>query len=270
MQMPVDTEHYAAELRAFLIQLALTPAEAGHILQNNDDYHSVLSDILTCGESFDGVPDDELPSFIDEFFGLNAHSHFTATTLIASHVSSVRAAISAGKRNMEVQYVGDHVLDLPLGTFSLNGHQRMLIHTLLFQFGVTVDKLRAANATPMGVFTPPIRALITRAMPTFPALLEHVLAEVESERAAAQITASRKRVRAQDPEVIEEPHDAALLCHESIADLDPECSTDRPDGKTVSADHQEASGNTTPPPTKMSKFERFRLTCAPLKMQRRE
>ena len=278
--MPVDEQHYTAELREALTNLGLTHEEAEHILHNNDDHKMVLHELLTCGLSFDGVPDDELPSFIDEYFGLNEGSHFTATTLIASHVSSVRTAISAGKRKTEVQYVadlvlfghfvGDLVLDAPLGTFSLNGHQRMLIQTLIFQFGVTVDKLRDANATPdgcMGVFTPPIRALIKRTMPTVPALLDHVLAKVDS-RAAAEITASRKRVRVEDPEALREPDHAQLLCDENIDDLAPECSTGRPDGNTASADHEEASGYTTPPPTKMSKREIFRLNCAPLKMPR--
>lgn len=196
--MPVDTGHHTAELRASLVKLGLTDHEAGEILHNNDDHQDVLYDLLTCGESFDGVPDDALPSFIDERFGLNADSHFTATTLLASHVHRVRAAISDGRSNMDVQYigdlvlfghfVGDLVLESTLGTFSLTSHQRKLIQTLIFQFGVTVDKLRAANATHdgcMGVFTPPIRALIKRTMPTVPALLDHVLANVESSRAAA-------------------------------------------------------------------------------------
>ena len=108
--MPVDTEHYAAELRASLMNLGLKHHEVRHILDNNDDHETVLYDLLTCGQSFDNVPDDALPSFIDEFFGLNADSHFAATTLLASHVSSVRAAISDGRRNTEVQYVGDLVL----------------------------------------------------------------------------------------------------------------------------------------------------------------
>ena len=261
MQMPVDTEHYAAELRAFLIQLKLTDEEAEHILQNNHDHHSMLNDMLTC-ESFDGVPDDELPNFIDEFFGLNEDSHFDATTLLASYVFRVRTAIAAGMQNKGVQRLGNLVLDTASGQFHLNGHQRRLIQTLIFQFGVTVEKLRAANAAPMGVFTPPIRALITRAMPTVPALLDHVLAQLES--SPAQITASRKRVRV--PEAPHEPDHSALRCHESIADLDRECTTGSADGKTVSPDHEEASGYATPPPTKMSKREIFRLTCAPLKM----
>ena len=284
--MPVDEQHYTAELREALTNLGLKHHEVEHILHNNDDHKMVLHELLTCGVSFAGVPNDELPSHIDEYFGLNERSHFTATTLIASNVSSVRDAILAGKLNMEVQYVADLVLvgacvgddllelprELPLATFRLNGHQRMLIQTLIFQFGVTVDRLRAANATPdgcMGVFTPPIRALIKRTMPTVPALLDHVLAKVESSRAAAQITASRKRNRvlAQDPGVIQEPDHAALLCDETIDDLAPECSTDRPDGKTASPDHEEASGNTTPPRTKMSKQARFDLTCAPRKMR---
>ena len=108
-------------------------------------------------------------------------------------------------------------------------------------------------------------------MPTVPALLDHVLAKVDS-RAAAQITASRKRARAEGPdeapEVIEEPDHAALLCDETIGDLARECSTGTPDGKTVSADHEEASGYTTPPPTKMSKREILHLNCVPLKMPR--
>jgi hypothetical protein len=37
---------------------------------------------------------------------------------------------------------------------------------------------------------------------------------------------------------------------------------------TVSGDNEETSGDTTPPPTKMSKLELFRLQCAPLKMPR--
>jgi hypothetical protein len=37
---------------------------------------------------------------------------------------------------------------------------------------------------------------------------------------------------------------------------------------TVSGDNEEASGYTTPPPTKISKLELFRLQCAPLKMPR--
>ena len=201
--MPVDTEHYAAELRDFLLKLELKHHEVRHILDNNDDHETVLNYLLTCGHSFHNVPHHALPRFIGELFGLNADSHFAATTLLASHVSSVRAAISDGKSNTEVEYfgdlvlfghfIGDLVLELPLGTFSLNADQRRLIQTLIFQFGVTVDKLRAANATPdgcMGVFTPPIRALIKRTMPTVPALLDHVLAKVESSRAAAQIDAA--------------------------------------------------------------------------------
>ena len=272
--MPVADEHYTAELRALLTNLGLKHHEVEHILHNNDDHKQLLYELLTCGESFDGVPDDELPSFVAEFLGLNADSHLTATTLLASYVASVRAAIVAGKlnKNKGVRHFGNLVLDTASGQFYLNGHQRRLIQTLIFQFGVTVDKLRAANATPMGVFTPPIRALIKRTMPSVPALLGHVLAQLDSERAAAQIPASRKRVRVQGPdeapEVIQEPAHAQLLCDESIADLGPECSTDRPDGKTVSPDHEEASGHTTPPPTKMSKREIIRLNCAPRKMQR--
>jgi hypothetical protein len=36
---------------------------------------------------------------------------------------------------------------------------------------------------------------------------------------------------------------------------------------TVSGDNEEASGYTTPPPTKMSKLELFRIKCAPIKMR---
>ena len=110
-------------------------------------------------------------------------------------------------------------------------------------------------------------SVVASAIPTAPALLENVLAEVESAR-AAQTTASRKRGRDEDPEALHEPDDSALRCDETIADHDPECSTDGPDGNTASADHEEASGQTTPPPTKMSKLEHFRLNCAPLKMPR--
>ena len=37
--------------------------------------------------------------------------------------------------------------------------------------------------------------------------------------------------------------------------------------ETVSGDNEEASGYTTPPPTKMSKLELFRIKCAPIKMR---
>ena len=49
------------------MNLGLEPTEAGHILQNNDDHESVLCDLLTCYESFDGVPDDELERIFDAF-----------------------------------------------------------------------------------------------------------------------------------------------------------------------------------------------------------
>ena len=104
-------------------------------------------------------------------------------------------------------------------------------------------------------------------MPTVPALLDHVLGLIHrnsSLEKRPEPTATRKRVRVQAPEGLEEP-DHAPRCDETIADLDRECSTA---DKTVSGD--DPSGYTTPPPTKMTKLERFRLTCGPLKMPRRE
>ena len=161
---------------------------------------------------------------------------------------------------------------------------RGFLDDFVLQCRVTFFALIEAKGTPagvMGVFPEVLRAHILAAIPKAPALLEHILSHVdpalldhvlaiESSRAAAQIPASRKRVRAQDPEdpgVIQEPDHAQLLCDENIGDLAPECSTGTPDGKTVSADHEEASGQTTPPPTKMSKQARFDLTCAPRKMR---
>ena len=259
--MPVDDEHYAAELHATLTHLGLEHHEAEHILHNNDDHQTVLSGLLMCA-SFDGVPQRDLPDFIAEYLALDAASHWVAIAMLTSYVLGMRAAISAGMRNMDVQHFGKLVLDA--AGSGLSGRQRSLIHDFIFQFGVTVDKLRAAHATPdgcMAVFTPPIRALITRAIPTVPALLDHVLGLIHHNPSLEKRPEpTRKRVRVQAP--LEQPDDT-LRCDETIADLDRECRTD----KTVSGD---PSGYATPPPTKMSKLALFRLTCAPLKMPRLE
>ena len=260
--MPVTTSHFTAELRALLTQLFLTHEEAQHILERNDDHQTVLSDLLMCA-SFDNVPQRDLPDFIQKILALDAASHWVAIAMLTSHVIRMRAAISAGMRNMDVQHCKNLVLD---AGSALSCRQRGLIQDLLFQFGVTVDKLRAAHANPdgcMAVFTPPVRALITRAIPTVPALLDHVLGLSSSLEKRPEPT--RKRVRVQ---ALEQPDDT-LRCDETIDD-DKTVSGDH-DGKTVSADqddHDDPSGYTTPPPTKMSKLERFRLTCAPLKMPR--
>ena len=265
--MPVTTDRCTAELRALLTQLALTHEEAQHILERNDDHHTVLSDLLMCA-SFDNVPQRDLPDFIQKILALDAASHWVAIAMLTSHVIGMRAAISAGMRNMDVQHCKNLVLD---AGSALSCRQRGLVQDLLFQFGVTVDKLRAAHANPdgcMAVFTPPVRALITRAIPTVPALLDHVLGLSSSLETRPAPT--RKRARVQAP--LEEPDHAALRCDETIAD-DKTASGDSGDhdGKTASGDsgdHDDPSGYTTPPPTKMSKLERFRLTCGPLKMPR--
>jgi hypothetical protein len=262
--MPVTTNHFTAELRALLTQLFLTHEEAQHILERNDDHQTVLSDLLMCA-SFDSVPQRDLPDFIQKILALDAASHWVAIAMLTSHVIGMRAAISAGMQNMAVQRCKNLVLD---AGSALSCRQRGLIQDLLFQFGVTVDKLRAAHANHdgcMAVFTPPVRALITRAIPTVPALLDHVLGLSPSLETRPAPT--RKRARVQAP--LEEPDHAALRCDETIDD-DKTASGDH-DGKTVSADsgdHDDPSGYTTPPPTKMSKLERFRLTCGPLKMPR--
>lgn len=142
----------------------------------------------------------------------------------------------------------------------------------MLQCRVTIYGLLDTKGMPagvMGVFPEVLRDHILNAIPKAAALLEHLLAEAEAARAAAQIAApSRKRVRV--PEVLEEPDE--LLCDENIADLDRKCcSTDSTHDTTVSAEQasaEEASGYTTPPPTKKSKLELFRLQCAPLKMPR--
>lgn len=158
--------------------------------------------------------------------------------ILADYFLGTRASISDGLKNPPVLEFRRELLKYAWKF--LDGRESLFFDDIVLQCGVTLADLISAKATPdgvMSVFPEQLRALILAGIPKAPALLENVLAEVESARAA-----SRKRGRDED--------------------------TDGPDGNTASADHEEASGQTTPPPTKMSKLELFRLNCAPLKMPR--
>lgn len=256
----------------FLVSLGVEEVAATAVANKHDNH----AKLLVCLYSFvKGAASEEVRDFVSEYLSLSGALEGEQLELtkdiLEEYFLGARASISAGMNNPSVQQFRRKMLQYTHGY--CNARQTVALDDFVLQCSVTISDLIDTKGTPagvMGVFREVLREHILDAIPKAPALLEHILDDVESARAAAQITASRKRVRAEDPEGIEEPDHAALRCDENIANLDRESCSDSSalsaDDNAVSADHEEASGNTTPPPTKMSKLERFRLTCAPLKM----
>ena len=168
------------ELSYFLHSLGLTESAVQAVLRRNADYESVMVDMTTCA-LFDGVPEDELPSAIAQYLALDNPSHEEdikrATGILTRYVLGVHAATSAGIHNKDVQALANKVFEVADRYHLANGHQRKLLHDLIFRFNVTKTTLRAAGETHGGymtVFTPTISAHMSRWIPYLPKFLQHV------------------------------------------------------------------------------------------------
>ena len=182
----MQANHQAqAEFRDFLLSLGLTESAVQAVLRRNFECESVMVDMATCA-LFDGVPEDELPSAIAQYLALDNPSHEEdieredierATGILTQYVLGVHAATSAGIHNKDVQALANKVFEVAPRYLNGNGHQRKLLHDLIFRFNVTKTTLRAAGETPGGcmtVFTPTISAHMSRWIPILPPLLLHV------------------------------------------------------------------------------------------------
>ena len=182
----MQANHQAqAEFSCFLFSLGLTESAVQAVLRRNADYESMMVDMATCA-LFDGVPEDELPSVIAQYLALDNPSHEEdikredierATGILTQYVLGVHAATRAGIHNKDVQALANKVFEVASRYLLANGHQRKLLHDLIFRFNVTKTKLRAAGETIGGcmtVFTPTISAHMSRWIPYLPRLLQHV------------------------------------------------------------------------------------------------
>ena len=266
-------------LVAFLTQRCLLDEPSARAIATRNARKWVLKE-LAYGHSFLAYSsDDDVPDAVKAFLQLEdlfegeKLEHITSrlAAFFLCERAATAAAMSAGKKSRAVQYFRSKMLECAREYCS--NRETLALDDFVLMCQVTFCRLIDAKGTPAGVmavFPDGLRQRILGAIPKAPALLERVLAEAA--RAAVQIAApSRRRVRV--PEVLEEPDE--LLCDEHIADLDRKCcSTDSTHDTTVSAEQasaEEASGYTTPSPTKisnLSKLELFRLQCAPLKMPR--
>ena len=270
----------------FLVSLGVEEVAATAVANKHDNH----AKLLVCLYSFvKGATCEEVRDHVSEYLSLSGALDGALLELtkdiLEEYFLGARASISDGMNNPSVKQFRRKMLQCAYECTNgyCNPRQTVALDDFVLQCSVTISDLIDTKGTPagvMGVFREVLREHIRGAIPKATALLEHVLGHVDPAllepvlAAAAQITASRKRVRAEDPEVIQEPDHAALRCDETIDDLDRESCSDSSalsaDDSAVSADHEEASGYTTPPPTKMSKLDRFRLNCAPLKMPRLE
>jgi hypothetical protein len=248
----------------FLVSLGVKEPAAIAVAENNDDHPRLLVSLYSFVK---GAPREELCDLISQCLSLSQALEGEQLLLTKEKLEDyflvTHASIRVGMKKSSVQQFRRKMLQCAREYCS--NKETVALDDFVLQCRVTIYGLLDTKGMPagvMGVFPEVLRDHILNAIPKAAALLEHLLAEAEAARAAAHISApSRKRVRV--PEVIEEP----LRCDENIADLDRKCcNTDSTDDTTVSA--EEASGYTTPPPTKMSKLEIFRLQCAPLKMPR--
>ena len=185
----MQAKHQAqAEFSYFLLSLGLTESAVQAVLRRNADYESVMVDMATCA-LFDGVPEDELPSAIAQYLALDNPSHEEdikredierATGILTQYVLGVHAATSAGIHNKDVQALANKVFEVAsryLLALNGNGHQRKLLHDLIFRFNVTKTTLRAACETHGGcmtVFPATISAHMSRWIPYLPKFLQHV------------------------------------------------------------------------------------------------
>jgi hypothetical protein len=246
---------------SFLVSLGVKEHAAIAVANKNDDHPRLL---MLFYSFVKGATRKELCDLIGSYLSLpqalDGEELEKTMEILEDYVLVTQASISSGKKNPSVQQF--RLTMLEHANKYCSPPQTAFLDDLVLQRSVTIYDLLDTNGTPAGVmevFPEVLRDHIIGAIPKAPALLEHLLAVAEAARA-------RKRVR----EVLEEPDE--LFCDENISDLDRKCcSTDSTHDTTVSAEQasaEEASGCTTPPPTKMSKLELFRLQCAPLKMPR--
>jgi hypothetical protein len=233
---------------AFLTQRCLLDEPPARAIATKNTRKWVLDD-LAYGHSFlADASDDDVPDTVEAFLQLDDLFEGEQLELITSKLTAfflaVRAATAAGKNNAEVTIVRS-LVDVYTGPFRTG--KRDLLDSAISLHNVTIAGLRDAKSKPDGVmslFPPGMREYLLGKIPELAKMFEHLLAEqdklrepAELEPVAAQITApSRKRV---------------LVA-------------------TVSGDNEEASGCTTPSPTKiskLSKLERFRLQLAPIEMR---
>ena len=245
-------------LVAFLTQRCLLDEPSARAIATKNARKWVLYD-LSYGQSFlADASDDDVPDQVEAFLQLDDLFEGEQLELITSKLAAfflgVRAATAAGKTNAAVTIVRE-LVDGYTGPFGvcLTRGNRYLLDSAISLHNVTITGLRDAKSKPDGfmtLFPSGMREYLMRKIPELARIFEHLLAQqdklhlarngpelgadFELEPVAAQITApSRKRV---------------LVA-------------------TVSGDNEEASGYTTPPPTKMSKLELFRLQLAPIKMR---
>jgi hypothetical protein len=240
---------------AFLAQRCLLDEPPARAIATKNTRKWVLDD-LAYGHSFlADASDDDVPDAVEAFLQLDDLFEGEQLALITSKLAAfflgVRAATAAGKNNAAVTIVRS-LVDGYTGPFGvcLTRGNRDLLDSAISLHNVTIAGLRDAKSKPDGVmslFPPGMREYLLGKIPELPKMFEHLLAEqdklrepAELEPVAAQITApSRKRV---------------LVA-------------------TVSGYNEEASGYTTPPPTKLSKpskLELFRLQLAPIKLRQRQ
>jgi hypothetical protein len=250
---------------AFLTQRCLLDEPPARAIATKNTRKWVLDD-LAYGHSFlADASDDDVPDTVESFLQLDDLFEGEQLALITSKLTTfflaVRAATAAGKTSNAVTIVRK-LVDVYTGPFRTG--KRDLLDSAISLHNVTITGLRDAKSKPDGfmtLFPSGMREYLMRKIPELARIFEHLLAQqdklhlarngpelgadfelgvepAELEPVAAQITApSRKRV---------------LVA-------------------TVSGDNEEASGYTTPSPTKiskLSKLELFRLQCAPLKMPR--
>jgi hypothetical protein len=233
---------------AFLTQRCLLDEPPARAIATKNTRKWVLDD-LAYGHSFlADASDDDVPDTVEAFLQLDDLFEGEQLALITSKLTTfflaVRAATAAGKTSNAVTIVRK-LVDVYTGPFRTG--KRDLLDSAISLHNVTIAGLRDAKSKPDGVmslFPPGMREYLLGKIPELAKMFEHLLAEqdklrepAELEPVAAQITApSRKRV---------------LVA-------------------TVSGDNEEASGCTTPSPTKiskLSKLERFRLQLAPIEMR---
>ena len=221
----------------FLVSLGVAEAAAIAVANKNDNHATLLVSLYSFVKD---APREEVRERISDYLSLSGALEGERLELtkdiLEDYFLVAHVSIIDGMNDKSVQEFRREIMQYT--SVYCSNREAVALDDFVLQCSATICDLINTKRTPagvMGVFPEVLREHILGAIPNAPALLEHVLAEVESARAAAQITGSRKRARAGTPEVLDEPDEAALRSDENVQD---EPSTPTAPGRSAEQEHE--------------------------------
>jgi hypothetical protein len=161
-------------------------------LKNALGLASLMDDVRYSHSFLTGVPDDEVPAFVQVFFALEAALRDSAqieetTNRLTAFYLRARAAISAAQGKADVRGFLNALREYVTVTkYAVDGNKSIVLYNAVCRCSVTIGRLMAAknDGRVMAVFPPDMGDYLLRRIPAIPTMLEHLLTANEKLRSS--------------------------------------------------------------------------------------